>query len=238
MAITRRMERVKAELEAKAKVSKKLPCRYFNRGDAFCKHGDECYYLHKAAKHKVDKVDNTCHICFEVPSTYGILSACKHKFCLTCIYLWDRQQVTDLPCPLCRTVSQIIVPANYAPSPKQCQVLVQTMIDRCATVPCRWFESSKLEPRNPFDPDSGLQPYCPAFNECYFRHEIDGKRYVFSDEEILDLKTNLEAHFPGASDLGEDDYLIDDRYYSPRELDSDEFEDDEVSDRDAVIDEV
>lgn len=202
MAITRQMERARRELEIKAEASKKLPCRYFDRGNAFCRHGDACYYLHKVAKHKVDNVDHTCHICYEVPSKYGILPACKHKFCLDCITHWSHQHEVELVCPLCRTVSHIIVPANFAPSAKQCEIIVQTFIKRCSSQPCRWFERA-----NNLHIASVLHPWCPAYNDCYFSHEINGRRFIFTEEYIAAKKKELALN-------ALDEYTDDSEVYS------------------------
>ncbi|KAL7276600.1 hypothetical protein RUND412_000403 [Rhizina undulata] len=76
----------------------------------------------------------TCAICFEVPTTYGLLTSCDHVFCLTCIRAWrstggsrstnahptwegNNLQRTSKTCPLCRISSGFIIPSSIFPSP-------------------------------------------------------------------------------------------------------------------------
>ncbi|KAF9129197.1 hypothetical protein BGW39_004389 [Mortierella sp. 14UC] len=83
--------------------------------------------------------DHKCAICFEVPSTFGLLVSCNHAFCLTCIRTWrsknieqdvrsseqERTSVTKA-CPNCRTQSLFVVPSSYFPAtPEQKDTIIK-----------------------------------------------------------------------------------------------------------------
>lgn len=71
-----------------------VPCRYFAAG--YCQRGPACYYKHDLSSVTLPGLENTgegektrepentdtCAICYEVPTTYGLLTSCDHVFCL------------------------------------------------------------------------------------------------------------------------------------------------------------
>ncbi|KAG0068246.1 hypothetical protein BGZ89_005015 [Linnemannia elongata] len=119
-----------------------------------------------------DSEDHKCAICFEVPSTFGLLVSCNHAFCLTCIRTWraknieqdirsseqDRPSVTKA-CPNCRTQSLFVVPSSYFPSnPEQKEAIIQNYKVVSARRPCKYFK------------ESGECHWCPFGDDCFFAH--------------------------------------------------------------------
>ena len=108
----------------------------------YCRRGDSCWFKHvKPASSQVtleDAVeDDPCSICFEKPTTYGLLGewriwswgqhtnrssgGCSHVFCLECLRQWrdPTGKTEDLvqsrahkKCPMCRAKSAFITPSS------------------------------------------------------------------------------------------------------------------------------
>ena len=59
-----------------------------------------------------------CSICYEIvvesKKRFGILPACEHPFCLSCIREWRSQGSTQVrACPICRQESYYVVPSEF-----------------------------------------------------------------------------------------------------------------------------
>ncbi|KAF9339652.1 hypothetical protein BGZ91_005198 [Linnemannia elongata] len=92
-----------------------------------------------------DSEDHKCAICFEVPSTFGLLEQ-------------DRPSVTKA-CPNCRTQSLFVVPSSYFPSnPEQKEAIIQNYKVVSARRPCKYFK------------ESGERHWCPFGDDCFFAH--------------------------------------------------------------------
>ncbi|KAK3828498.1 MAG: hypothetical protein J3Q66DRAFT_435024 [Benniella sp.] len=119
-----------------------------------------------------DEEDQKCAICFEVPTTFGLLVSCNHAFCLTCIRTWRSKEVSaDLQpvdrdnisvtkaCPNCRTPSLYVVPSSYFPScAEQKEIIIQNYREATARKPCKYFK------------ESGDRHWCRFGDDCHFAH--------------------------------------------------------------------
>ncbi|KAI4518624.1 hypothetical protein K525DRAFT_227335 [Schizophyllum commune Loenen D] len=161
-------------------------CRFYANG--YCRRGDSCWFKHvKLASSQVtleDAVeDDPCSICFEKPTTYGLLGGCSHVFCLECLRQWrdPTGKTEDLvqsrahkKCPMCRAKSAFITPSSVFikhGDPAKDKV-IQAYKESMAKRPCRHFQESKSRP--------GGQPHCPFGRDCFYQHlNDDGTPYVF-----------------------------------------------------------
>ncbi|KAH0611909.1 uncharacterized protein H6S33_009961 [Morchella sextelata] len=206
-----------------------VPCRFFLKG--YCSRGSTCWYAHdvaavpgvedvvinttaavdekgkcsaSAADDKTD-TEECCAICFEVPSTYGLLTNCDHVFCLSCIRSWrssgssnnnapspfppgapDDLHKTSKTCPLCRVRSKFIVPSSILPTAASKEIIVQRYLDKLTTIPCRYFHDSlKTRPR----------PFCPFGNDCHYSHDA----YIFSERELASHRRSRRCRGGGGA---------------------------------------
>ncbi|KAF9557323.1 hypothetical protein CPC08DRAFT_668777 [Agrocybe pediades] len=168
-------------------------CRYYEQG--FCKRGDACWFVHALPPSKitttadVEAEDELCSVCFEKPTTYGLLSGCSHVFCITCIKQWrDRHNKNGTlmassntkKCPMCRAPSRFITPSSqfWKDGTPEKITITEAYKDSMARVPCRYFQKSLRRNKE--------QPLCPYGKDCFYKHENDdGTLYVF--EEGVDV---------------------------------------------------
>ncbi|KAJ3501668.1 hypothetical protein NLJ89_g9235 [Agrocybe chaxingu] len=167
-------------------------CRYYAEG--FCKRGDACWFLHTsdskdkrpAANLLLDEEeDEFCSICFEKPTTYGLLGGCSHIFCIVCIKQWRDPQnkpggVLDSgntkKCPMCRSASKFITPSSkfWKDGTPEKEKVVQNYKDSMARVPCRYFQKSLQKNKR--------KPICPYGKDCFYQHVMeDGTPFVFKE---------------------------------------------------------
>ncbi|KAF9425498.1 hypothetical protein BGZ94_007492 [Podila epigama] len=170
------------------------PCRWYLAG--YCRRGDECWFSHDIAStsgpggtsfrtndasssetlqdsSEDDDVDRKCAICFDVPTTFGLLASCNHAFCLTCIRTWrskdipsshqdaleDRMSSVTKACPNCRTPSLYVVPSSFFPTNQEQKDQIFSAYKEAASKrPCRYFKRS------------GNRRWCPFANDCFFAH--------------------------------------------------------------------
>ncbi|ARF02756.1 SWPV1-181 [Shearwaterpox virus] len=95
------------------------PTDYIQRNN----HLMNCTESRKLLPPFVRSINKKCNICLEniydkeIDKQYfGILSNCKHVFCLYCIQRWMltiKGTDTEDTCPVCRTVSTLVVPCRY-----------------------------------------------------------------------------------------------------------------------------
>ncbi|KIY52789.1 hypothetical protein FISHEDRAFT_34713, partial [Fistulina hepatica ATCC 64428] len=165
-------------------------CRYFANG--YCKRGADCWFIHAApagstaavaaaAAADNDATDNLCSICFEVPTTFGLLSGCGHVFCVQCIRQWRNSQgkTGDMIesgntkcCPMCRAPSKFITPSSVFikhGDPAKGR-LIASYKASMGQIPCKYFQQSRTSSR----------PHCPFGRGCFYQHlNADGTPYIF-----------------------------------------------------------
>ncbi|KAG0288555.1 hypothetical protein BGZ96_007715 [Linnemannia gamsii] len=169
-------------------------------------HNDAMTTLEDHGKSDEDEnEDNKCAICFEVPSTFGLLASCNHAFCLTCIRTWrskdieqdmrsseqDRTSVTKA-CPNCRTQSLFVVPSSYFPStPEQKEAIIQNYKVVSARRPCKYFK------------ESGERHWCPFGDDCFFAHlDAQGERCKVNPQSNPRLNRRRDRSSFGGSGIG------------------------------------
>ncbi|TEB21818.1 hypothetical protein FA13DRAFT_1642272 [Coprinellus micaceus] len=180
-------------------------CRYFAKG--FCKRGEECWFQHVLdpsspmdvkEKCAVDEdsdleADPLCSVCYEKPTTYGLLSGCSHVFCISCIREWrDRKSKSaDLvisgnnkKCPMCRESSNFITPSSVfiKHGTEQKELIIGKYKESMGKVQCRYFERTKGLP----------QPSCPFGKDCFYKHEKpDGTVHVFREGATVWMRVSV-----------------------------------------------
>ncbi|EIN06144.1 hypothetical protein PUNSTDRAFT_145475 [Punctularia strigosozonata HHB-11173 SS5] len=151
-------------------------CKFFASG--FCKRGDRCWFRHIIPEAN----DEPCSICLEKPVTYGLLTACSHIFCITCLRSWRDTNTKSSDavvsgnlksCPLCRTPSRFVVPSSrfFPQGHPDKDAAIARFKESTARVDCRYFQKSPADSR-----------FCPFGKDCFYRHiNADGTPYVFSE---------------------------------------------------------
>eukprot|EP00928_Gymnodinium_smaydae_P090066 TRINITY_DN7391_c0_g1_i2.p1 TRINITY_DN7391_c0_g1~~TRINITY_DN7391_c0_g1_i2.p1 ORF type:complete len:301 (+),score=32.29 TRINITY_DN7391_c0_g1_i2:77-979(+) len=141
-------------------------CRAWSGVPGSCRFGARCRFVH-------DDVSSTpaieCCVCLEVPwqregkrlprDYYALLENCDHVVCMSCIMEWRKKHEASrearLGCPVCRTISHIIVPWHCAASGDEKLAIVAQHKERCSVTTCKW--------------SSNGQP-CPAGKHCLYDH--------------------------------------------------------------------
>ncbi|KAM5533849.1 hypothetical protein V8D89_012512 [Ganoderma adspersum] len=162
-------------------------CRFHAAG--YCKHGDDCWFIHvnptkpdsSSPKLLADSEEELlCVICYDKPTTYGLLAGCSHVFCLSCIINWRDPEGkssdiveagTTKTCPMCRSPSRFVTPSSlfFSEGDSRKAEAIEKYKKGLASVKCRYFEQSRPEKR-----------FCPFGKECFFKHEnVDGTPHVF-----------------------------------------------------------
>ncbi|TRM60714.1 hypothetical protein BD626DRAFT_406853 [Schizophyllum amplum] len=162
-------------------------CRFFAKG--YCNRGDSCWFRHvqsevSSSRATLEDVeDDQCCICFEKPTTYGLLGGCSHVFCLSCLRQWRSTAGKSIDvvesgvhkkCPMCRSKSAFITPSSVFikhGDPAKDEV-IQAYKESMARIPCVHFQSSKARGRL----------FCPFGRDCFYQHlNDDGTPYIFSE---------------------------------------------------------
>ncbi|KDR65729.1 hypothetical protein GALMADRAFT_162397 [Galerina marginata CBS 339.88] len=183
-------------------------CRYFAQG--FCKRGDACWFVHAVdskddtrspARPLDEDEDELCSICFEKPTTYGLLGGCSHVFCTTCIKQWRDPQnkpggVLDSgntkKCPMCRAPSKFITPSSrfLKEGTVEKATVTQAYKESMARVPCRYFQKSMQKNKD--------KPICPYGKDCFYQHlKEDGTPYIFKDGVDVCMRKYRLSHGRG-----------------------------------------
>ena len=106
-----------------------------------------------------------CGICLECVSKkgeqFGVLSGCKHTFCLGCIREWRAveylQKDVKRSCPQCRCESHLVIPSSYVPAADDEKAqLVEGYKTRLSRIPCKHFNLGLGE--------------CPFGSSCFYEH--------------------------------------------------------------------
>jgi Ring finger domain len=115
-------------------------CPFLNNGECFL---SSMYAYSHSSRPSVkppqptEAVENTCSICFEISTTFGLLSDCKHIFCYDCLLLWrNPDQKTGpkaashhLRCPVCRIpCSDLIQSTRICSTVEKRQIIEQTRL--------------------------------------------------------------------------------------------------------------
>ncbi|KAF9054348.1 hypothetical protein BJ165DRAFT_1438195 [Panaeolus papilionaceus] len=164
-------------------------CRFYIQG--YCKRGDSCWFRHvsddepSSSKVTIESDDeDTCSICFEKATTFGLLGGCSHVFCITCIKQWRDPQnrpggthdsENTKKCPMCRTPSKFITPSSrfYKQGTEEKDKVVAAYKESMSRVPCRYFQKALK---------SKSKPSCPYGKDCFYQHKNeDGTDYVFQE---------------------------------------------------------
>lgn len=117
-----------------------------------------------ASTSKAITTPESCAICFEErPEIYGLLSACSHPFCLSCIRSWRQPASKDTPtalsgatkaCPACRAPSKFITPSRVfykaGDADGKKEEVVKAYKARLAKIPCKHFVKNPERPWCPF----------------------------------------------------------------------------------------
>ncbi|KAI0704286.1 hypothetical protein BC835DRAFT_1262279 [Cytidiella melzeri] len=156
-------------------------CKFYIAG--FCKRGADCWFLHERPDRQQSATDegsddDTCGICYEKPTTYGLLAGCSHIFCVGCIKEWrdPRGKSEDIVssgvtkrCPLCRAPSQFVTPSSlfFVQEQPQKRAVIDKYKASMAHVPCKYFEKSQKR-------------FCPFGKDCFYQHlNNDGTPHTF-----------------------------------------------------------
>ena len=116
------------------------------------------------AERKASK-DLECGICYEVTASigrrFGILNACDHSFCLTCIRNWratsDSATSSIRACPICRVESHFIIPCErLVRNPERKLKLIEIYQSKMGVIPCKHFKFG-----------DGV---CPFGSSCFYAH--------------------------------------------------------------------
>jgi len=167
-------------------------CRYYQAG--YCKRGASCWFKHVDANGAgsssqpgssskvVDEAEQACSICFETPTTFGLLEGCGHVFCHSCIRNWRDPHGKSLDilisgvsktCPFCRARSRFVTPSSkfvHNDDPKKAEIIERYKASM-AKIPCKYFQKSTPEKR-----------FCPYGKDCFYEHkDEDGNPYEFTE---------------------------------------------------------
>lgn len=110
-----------------------------------------------------------CCVCLEAPRkrdsannarpVYGLLEHCDHIVCLPCIMAWrqnsEASRQARLGCPVCRTLSYIIVPWPESVIGDEKVAVVAQHKERCKVTRCKWSSNGQR---------------CPAGKHCMYDH--------------------------------------------------------------------
>ncbi|XP_043658752.1 E3 ubiquitin-protein ligase makorin-1-like [Drosophila teissieri] len=135
-------------------------------------HNRECLEQHEQAMELSFAIarskDKTCGICFDTivekkgrERRFGILSKCKHTFCLKCIRTWRQaeqfESTVTRGCPECRVCSDFVCPSAYwVDTKEEKDKLLNEYRTAMGAKDCKYFKM-------------GLGK-CPFGNKCFYRH--------------------------------------------------------------------
>lgn len=216
------------------------PCKYFQTG--YCARDDKCWYTHDlsnapscfvadmaaAAAHGTAASSSVehgqaqahgperpaCSICYESPSTYGLLSGCDHIFCLPCLKKWracprpgmntgtfdDEDAANRKLCPVCRTVSLFVIPSSFFVTGANKATAVHQFRASTRNKACKYFEASKKSRAGLFCPFAGtsLISVCPRrglrlrrrTDDCFYSHALENNQFEFgmTAQEMLNVR--------------------------------------------------
>lgn len=129
---------------------------------------------------------DACGICTEIPSPFAQLLNCNHYFCVDCLKRWRSkgEGVNRKHCPTCRAHSDYIYVLSEPQADAARLLAIQRHKDRLKQIPCKHFTKT-AKPRPPNSrkigrrKDEPPQPFCIFGDACLYKHEIDGKPFLF-----------------------------------------------------------
>jgi len=135
-------------------------------------HNRECLEQHEQAMELSFAIarskDKMCGICFDTvvekkgrERRFGILSKCKHIFCLTCIRTWRQahqfEATVTRGCPECRVFSEFVCPSAYwVDTKEEKDKLLSEYRAAMGAKDCKYF-------------NGGLGK-CPFGTNCFYNH--------------------------------------------------------------------
>ncbi|GAA5893698.1 uncharacterized protein JCM6883_003607 [Sporobolomyces salmoneus] len=138
-----------------------------------------------------------CIICYEVPTTYGVIDSCSHVFCYPCIRTWEnRKEATDgaqgpltekvlqsrSACPVCRRPFKVLFPTpTLLIDENDRQEALKTYMKMLGSTPCPELVKSPRHRR-----------YCSRGIDCLYSHTLElgpgrSETYVFTHTHLTHL---------------------------------------------------
>ncbi|GAA6012002.1 hypothetical protein JCM11491_000131 [Sporobolomyces phaffii] len=109
-----------------------------------------------------------CIICYDVPTTYGVLDSCAHPFCYECIRQWEASDdhsgtlLSRSSCPCCRQPFTLLFPSPaFFPDDDDRRDAIAQYRLMLAQTPCRDLDASPRHRR-----------YCPRGTDCLYSHTL------------------------------------------------------------------
>ena len=148
--------------------------------------------LHAAERGVSREVE--CGICLEVVvevpgRRFGLLTHCKHAFCLPCIREWrariDLPPATVRACPLCRTASFFVIPSDrFIADDGRKARLSDEYTAAAGRVPCRLWDLGRGT--------------CPFGTSCHFVHLLpDGSIHAPAGKHVFQMTADGEVRGVG-----------------------------------------
>jgi len=107
-----------------------------------------------------------CGICLnniaQSGKRFGLLSNCKHIFCIDCLRTWRgsavnrKNVVVNHSCPTCRVKSNVVVPSKFFVVGPEKELLFKRCKVKMGKMPCRYFDGSIGS--------------CPFGKDCNYAH--------------------------------------------------------------------
>ncbi|KIY70308.1 hypothetical protein CYLTODRAFT_196202 [Cylindrobasidium torrendii FP15055 ss-10] len=182
------------DVEALTPYDQAKTCRFYVQG--YCKRGESCWFKHSLPKSTgsaaEDDEPEPCSICFDTPTTYGLLVSCSHVFCIKCIKEWresarknneENMMKVTKQCPMCRAESKYVMPSSipFRNGDSRKESALATYKESMAKVRCRHFERSKKDPT--------MTTFCPFGKDCFYQHlNDDGTPYIFADGVDVNMR--------------------------------------------------
>ncbi|XP_033095752.1 probable E3 ubiquitin-protein ligase makorin-1 [Anneissia japonica] len=152
------------------------PCLHPDQPDLNKEHIKECIAHHEEEMEKAfayqRSKDVQCGICMEVileksnvkERKFGVLSDCKHPYCLSCIRKWRSAKHYEKKvvrgCPTCRIPSNFVTPSDYwVEDPEEKKKIIDKYKSVLGNKHCKYFNKGKGS--------------CPFSGNCFYLHEFE-----------------------------------------------------------------
>ncbi|XP_065198534.1 probable E3 ubiquitin-protein ligase makorin-1 isoform X1 [Sycon ciliatum] len=134
-----------------------------------------------------------CGICLDVvcerpnPAEryFGLLSECKHAFCLACIRKWrsaPRGKTVVRTCPACRVPSFFVTPSRvWVEDPDEKKLLIGQYKSVLSNKPCKYFKEGKAT--------------CPFSDSCFYRHANPDGSLALNTKPVIRHKTDADGQY-------------------------------------------
>ncbi|XP_071960923.1 probable E3 ubiquitin-protein ligase makorin-1 [Antedon mediterranea] len=155
------------------------PCLHPDQPDLNKEHIKDCIAGHEEEMEKAfafqRSKDVVCGICMEIilektnakERKFGILSDCKHPYCLSCIRKWRSAKHYEKKvvrgCPTCRISSNFVTPSDYwVEDPEEKKKIIDKYKSVLGNKHCKYFNKGKGS--------------CPFSGNCFYLHEYEDGR--------------------------------------------------------------